>query len=101
MARFKVFFTPQALEEILSSYEWGLIAWGEDAAQRWLRELHECVYGRLAVFPKSCPLAPESREIGTDIRQLIFQRYRVLFQVVRNKVIILHLHGPYTGSDLE
>jgi hypothetical protein len=34
---------------------------------------------RPAQFPESCPQAPESEELGRDMRQLVIDRYRVLF----------------------
>lgn len=97
MPKYKVYFTPQALKDILASYEWGLVAWGEAAAGKWIRKLHEIVYRRLSAFPNSCPLAPESPELEADVRQLVFLRYRVLFEVKKRQVIVLRVEGPYTG----
>lgn len=98
MPKYKVSFTPQALEDILASYEWGMVAWGEAAAETWMRKLHEIVYRRLSAFPNTCPLAPESSKLDVDVRQLVFLRYRVLFEVKKRDVIVLRIEGPYTGT---
>jgi hypothetical protein len=49
----------------------------------------------LTSLPLSCPLAPESDDLGIEVRQLIVQRYRVLFIVEKKTVTILHIRGPY------
>jgi len=99
MAKFRVFFTPQALDDVLQSYEWGVANWGEAAAEKWLRELHRSVYERLAKFPKACQLAPESDELGVEVRQLLFMRYRILFQVEKKEVIVIRVAGPYAAAE--
>jgi len=55
----------------------------------------------LAEFPRRCPLAPESAEIGLEVRQRIYGFYRLLFTLVdadddgdADTVRILHVrHG--------
>lgn len=95
MPRFQVWFSPDALDDILSAYEWGRFAWGDEGAERWIRELHEAVYLRLTEFPASCSIAPETSDLGFEVRQFIFLRYRVLFEIDRRRVIILHVRGPH------
>lgn len=97
MAKFDVSLTPQALDDILASYEWGLKTWGGIAAEKWLRKLHQSIYQRLTVFPSSCPLAPESGEVDGEVRQLIFLRYRILFEIDKHLVIVLRVDGPFKG----
>src|SRR5947208_1147006 len=53
------------------------------------------IKGRLTSQPLSCSLAPESEDLGSAVRQLIVQRYRVLFIVEKKTVTILHVRGPY------
>jgi plasmid stabilization system protein ParE len=101
MPKFEISFTPQAVDDILNSYQWGLQTWGENAAEKWLRELYRCIYDRLTVFPKSCPPAPESDELDGEVRQLIFLRYRILFEIDKGLVVVLQVDGPFTGSDSE
>lgn len=95
MVRFTVQFLPEAEDETLASYEWGLRHWGGELAEKWLRELYEAVFKLLSTFPFSCSIAPESEDARTEIRQLILGRYRVLFEVSGDEVVVLHLSGPY------
>lgn len=97
MAKFAVSFTPHALDDILTSYEWGLETWGEAAAEKWLKELHRCIYQRLTIFPASCSIAPESSDLEGEVRQLIFLRYRILFEIDKDLVIVLRVDGPFKG----
>ena len=94
MAEYRVLFVPAAEEDILSAYDWGCGFWGSGAAEYWLRDLYQNVFERLARFPFSCPLAPESA--GMEVRQLILGRYRVLYEVSGDTVIVLGLAGPAT-----
>lgn len=98
MSKFEISFTPQVLDDIVTSYQWGFETWGETAAEKWLRELYRSIYERLTVFPKSCPVAPESDDLDGEVRQLIFLRYRILFEVNESLVIVLRVDGPFTGS---
>lgn len=98
MSVYRVFFTPDAEEEILKSYEWGVGYWGEDAAAKWLRDLYSVIFQRLAQFPYSYPLAPEGFETERQIRHLILGRYRILFEVRDEAVIVLQLVGPFRES---
>jgi len=97
MKRYSVSFVPDALNDIQDSFEWGLEFWGKDAADKWLVELHEAVFQRLSHFPRSCGVAPESEDGDGDIRQLNFLRYRIVFEIRGNQVIVLRVAGPYRG----
>ncbi len=95
MPEYRVLFTPDAESEIFDSWVWGVSVWGSEAAENWLRELHVAVFERLTTFPFSCSLAPETVEFGSEIRQFIYGRYRLLFVVDGDAVIVLHLVGPF------
>src|SRR5258708_35946554 len=95
MPKYDVFFTPSADEEVLKSYEWGIRAWGQPAANVWLMDLYESVIRRLRQFPLSCPISPESRKVEKEIRNMVLGRYRVLFQVKEKKVIVFRVKGPF------
>ena len=95
MPRYRIRFNIRALDDIETSISWGLENWGEELTIRWSRELYGIVYGQLSVFPLSCPVAPESAETGLEIRQLIFDRYRILFTVMDDEVLILYVRGPF------
>ncbi len=96
MARYKVFFSSEADEEVLKSYEWGLLFWGKNQADVWLRDFYISVTKRLSEFPLSCILAPENGYIDQEIRQYHFGRYRVLFEIQGDEVTVIRLVGPYT-----
>lgn len=97
MPKFEISFEPDALDDIINSYRWGFERWGEDAAEKWIRELYRVIYDRLTVFPQSCPLAPESEDLDGEVRQLIFLRYRILFEIDEALVIVLRVDGPFVG----
>lgn len=98
MKEYRVFFLPQADAEIQDSYEWGSIFWGPDEAEKWLQELYDLAFRRLKRFPASCPIAPESAESDQEIRHYIIGRYRVLFSIDGDSVIVLRLTGPFEGA---
>jgi hypothetical protein len=57
----------------------------------------EAVYS-LRELPERCPLAPENKEFPFEVRQLLYgrgsHRYRILFTVEGETVVILHMrHG--------
>jgi len=89
---------PDAEIDIGSSFQWGCRRWGRKAAKAWVRELRGAIVSRLTSTPFSCPIAPESVELGIPIRQLLVGRYRVLYLIEKKKVTILHVRGPYEGK---
>lgn len=95
MKRYKVILHPDAEKDIESSFEWGCQTWGRANAKAWVTALRNTIRKRLTSMPLGCPLAPESKELGTSVRHLIVDRYRILFIVERRTVTILHVRGPY------
>jgi plasmid stabilization system protein ParE len=98
MKKHSVIFHPDAETDVSSSYHWGRRVWGDKQAKAWVQELQHAIKLRLTSLPLSCPLAPESDDLGIQVRQLIVQRYRVLFIVKKKTVTILHIRGPYAAS---
>jgi plasmid stabilization system protein ParE len=96
MNKYKVTLHPDAELDVESSFKWGRRAWGEQNAKLWLRKLRWAIRKQLTSMPLSCPLAPESKQLGVSIRHLIVGRYRVLFTVRGRTVTILHVSGAYT-----
>ena len=99
MKRFRIEFTDEAKADISASYEWGKREWGHARALRWYRALRSAVRNLLSLFPFGNPIAPESEEFDVEIRQLIFQRYRILYEIKGKTVRILHLKGPFVAGD--
>ena len=95
MRKYKVILHPDAETDIGSSYQWGCQFWGKERAAAWVRELRGTIKSRLTTMPLSCSIAPESADLDAELRQLIVQRYRVLFILEKRTVTILHVRGPY------
>lgn len=98
MKRYVVIFEDSAKIDVRVSYEWGLRAWGKREAQQWARQLRTAVLNQLAVVPKGFPLAPEDDEFSEEIRQMVVDRYRVLFTITGREVHVLHIRGAYQKS---
>jgi plasmid stabilization system protein ParE len=99
----KIIFHSQAVLDVKTSFDWGVRVWGKNQANKWANQFYKTCKKRLSVFPESCPIAPESQDLGLTIRQLVIDRYRVLFIVEKDTVEILYVRGAYIGSveDLE
>ena len=100
MKRFRIELTDEAKADFDRSYNWGTREWGRSAAARWYRELRASIREILGHFPLSQPIAPESEELGAELRQMIFRRYRVIFEIERSTVRILHLKGPFVDDKI-
>lgn len=97
--RYRVLLTDEAKKDFDRSFQWGRREWGETMALGWYRDIKLQIQNSLPYFPLSHPVAPESDELGFEIRQMILDRYRVLFEIVGNTVRILHLRGAYVGRE--
>ena len=96
MTRFEVIILPAAEHDIGEAYEW-IVEREPDAAIKWYNQLLEIIFS-LGFFPERCPLAPESKTLQTEIREIFHGRrhhkYRILFTVTKDKVHVLHVrHG--------
>lgn len=100
MKKFRIEITDEAKGDIVGSYEWGRREWGSSAALKWYRALRSNVRELLTHFTSSQTIAPESAELGVEIRQMIFQRCRLLFEIDGKAVRILHLKGPFVDEEL-
>jgi plasmid stabilization system protein ParE len=50
------------------------------SAIEWFDGLLEAVYS-LEQFPSRCQLAPKSKDVDTEMRQLLYKNYRIIFGV--------------------
>ena len=96
MKTYRVTILEPAEQDIGRAFAW-LAAQNDEAAIRWYNRLLEVVFS-LANFPERCPLAPESRHLKKEIRQILHghrqHKYRILFDIVADEVRILHVrHG--------
>lgn len=97
--RYTVDITENARREMDKSHQWGCDKWGKRQADKWFRGLMEAILD-LEHFPERQPLAPESEELETPVRHLIYGRYRIIFEVEKDMVRILYCRGAYTGESL-
>ncbi|MBN8725301.1 MAG: type II toxin-antitoxin system RelE/ParE family toxin [Acidobacteria bacterium] len=98
--KYQVVIEKPAREEIDRAYYWGCEKWGAKQAQKWFNSLMKEI-AKLETFPNRHPLAPESEEFYIEIRQIIFQRYRILFLVGDDSVNVLHFREAYHNKTTE
>jgi plasmid stabilization system protein ParE len=92
VVRYRIEITEPANREIEETENW-IAADSSIAAEHWASGLFEALRS-LDTMPARCPLAPEDKEHAEEIRQLIYGRYRVLFTIRPDRVVILHVrHG--------
>jgi plasmid stabilization system protein ParE len=90
-----------------------IVAWiaerSTTGAERWVSRFEEAL-ATLERNPLIAPLAPESEDLGEEVRHLLFRTragrtYRALFLVVGDEVRVLRVRGPgqapVTRHDLE
>jgi mRNA-degrading endonuclease RelE of RelBE toxin-antitoxin system len=65
---------------------------------KWLQELYATIKRRLGQFPESRAIAPESDDLGTEVRHLVLDRYRIIFIIRDDTVTVLHVRGPFRDS---
>lgn len=97
MNKYKVLFIPTAEKRNIESLRLGCEFWGEERAASWLRGLYRATFDRLSEFPKSCAVAPESGSLRREVRQYVYGRYRILFEIRDRDVVVLRLTGPFNA----
>lgn len=89
---YRVEFTFQAEVEADSAYEW-IVKESPTNAQSWFEGLLESIES-LSSLPERCPIALESEDVGQEIRNLLYGKFRILFLIEDQTVFILHVrHG--------
>ena len=96
MKIYQVTILEPAEYDIGEAYAW-LAERNDEAAIRWYNRLLQVIYS-LETFPERCPIAPESRHLKKEIRQILHghkqHKYRVLFDIIGDEVRVLHVrHG--------
>lgn len=91
--KYRVEFSDQARADLSNIFAW-IAADSPEYAVRWVATL-EAASQSLEVSPERCPVAPEDIEFeDVEIRHLVVRRFRVLFTVTGQTVIVLHVrHG--------
>jgi len=100
--KYRVITQPPAGQDIRSSLIWGRDHWGVEQARKWAQGIRKAI-ASLSTFPERYPLAPqlEQQELGSEVRQMVFQRYRILFTIKGDSVHVLHVRGSFTGEAAE
>jgi plasmid stabilization system protein ParE len=81
--KYQVIVTPEAQEGILEAFEYIRERAPLNAA-RWLQALYAEI-DTLEKFPERCAQARECAYLDEDLRQLVFQAYRVVFRVKKGE----------------
>lgn len=86
---YKVEITEKAQAEAREVVRW-IAEHSPEKAGLWHFELTRKV-DSLENFPARCPLAPESKTHGQEMRHLIFGKYRILFIIEDETVYVLRV----------
>lgn len=86
---YQVIIEAPAQEDIKATLDWMTEA-SSKRATIWYYDLMEAIES-LANFPRRCAHAPENKYFKEEIRQLLFEKYRVLFTIRDEYVHILHV----------
>ena len=85
--RLKVEVTKRAEADIDQAYRYIRDHDGPGRAAKWREGLYP-VIERLMEFPRRLAHAPENNGTGTEVRQLHYNSYRVLFTIEGNRVVV-------------
>ena len=81
---YQIEISPTAIQDVDRIFEWiKERSQSLDVAGKWLDDCYKVIL-TLEEFPDRCPLAPESEQIGIDIRQLLYGKkrsFRILFTI--------------------
>jgi plasmid stabilization system protein ParE len=100
---FRIVLEKQADAEIEDSYRWMTQEISPEKATLWYFDIIERIQ-TLQNNPRRCPLAPENDLFPDEVRQLLFQQYRILFTIQDEEVHVLRVwHGrrDYAKPDVE
>jgi plasmid stabilization system protein ParE len=87
--RYRIIIEQQAYAEMDETYEW-IAQYSPEKATLWYFDMTERIES-LQNNPYRCSLAPESSFFPEEIRQLLFEKYRILFTVRGEEVHVLHI----------
>lgn len=86
---FRIVVEDQAYAEMEEAYQW-IAQYSPEKATLWYFDITEKIES-LQQYPYRCPLAPENELFPEEIRQLIFEKYRILFTVRDEDIHVLHV----------
>ena len=86
---YKIVLQPAARAEAAGIYKY-LYERSPHAADRWLAGFDEAAR-TLDTMPERCALALENHRFAREIRQLLYDQYRILFTIKGRTVHVLHV----------
>lgn len=86
---FNVVVEKEAEEDLKAAASW-IAQHSRDKAILWYFDVTESIES-LKNFPARCPLAPESKKFGEEIRYLMFDKYRILFIIEDETVYVIRV----------
>lgn len=90
---FRVRVTEAAFEDLAGIGAWIASEATQGVSERWLAKVMSGIRA-LAEMPARCAVAPESSEFEQEVRQYLFGDYCVLFVILAEDVVVLHVrHG--------
>ncbi|MCP3964512.1 MAG: type II toxin-antitoxin system RelE/ParE family toxin [bacterium] len=90
---FEVEIAEPAEQDIEEAYLW-FYEQDPNGADRWYRGLRRAIMS-LRQLPRRCSIAPETRDLNREVRQLLYvrrrQMYRILYEIRGQTVFVLRL----------
>lgn len=99
MRRYRVETAPSPEADIIDSFVWGCEVWGVEEAVAWANEIWRRILKNLSTSPLKYHLAPKRVESGRDYRQMIVDRYRVIFHIEGSTVRVIHVTGSFVDPE--
>jgi plasmid stabilization system protein ParE len=89
MRRFKIRITSPAQRDALEAYSW-MYSEAPEAASTFYLGIFEAI-STLGQNPARCARAAESITLDREIRHLLYERYRILFTISKDTVVVLRI----------
>lgn len=91
---FQVKLSPSAIQDAETAYLW-LKEQNQTFADTWFQGLSEAITS-LEQLPARCPIAPESRQLEREVRQLLYRKskrtvFRILFGLSETEVYVYRI----------
>jgi len=86
---YRVEISPSALADAEAIFLW-IQKDSPQKAEEWYNGLVDAIVS-LESFPNRCPIAPESQDIGREIRQLLYKKHRIIFGVTDDVVLVFRV----------
>jgi len=90
---YQIIIQPEARRGIEQAYEW-IKEESPASAVKWFNGILKAI-SSLEILPTRCALAPEDKDIGREVRQLLYGKrgnmYRIIFVIRDNEVHVLYV----------